>query len=120
MSNITLSKKTVASAALAMAMLGGAAAASEDEYQERYEGRGPVPFESMDLNENGVVTADEHPQVHRERHEYREHRGYPMRNAAGAGDFDRIDADHDGSLSRGEHPAWQAQRVPQRATGWDR
>ena len=120
MSNITVSKKAVTSTALALALLGGAAAASEYEYEEGYEGRGPVPFEAMDRNRDGVVTADEHAQVHRERYEYREQRGYPMRNAAGPEDFDRIDADRDGSLSREELSTWQAQRMQQRGMGWDR
>lgn len=112
----------ITASALGLALLTGTAAASPGEYEreEAYEYRGPVPYEVMDINRDGVVTPEEHAQVHRERHEYRAQKGYPMRNAAEPGSFDQIDRDGDGAISREELGNWQAQRMQQRGMGWDR
>ena len=105
--------------ALGLALAAGAAGASPDENErgEYHEQRGPIPFEVLDLNRDGVVTAEEHAQVRRERHSYREQRGYPMRHTGSAPDFGQIDADGDGSISRDELSNAQAQRMQQRGMG---
>lgn len=106
-------------AALGLTLLAGAAGAGAGDYErsEYYERRGPMPFEVLDLNSDGVVTAEEHAQVRTERHRYRSEHGYPMRNAASAPKFDQIDSDGSGAVERDELSAWQAQRMQQRGMG---
>jgi len=113
-----LTNKTLITA-LGLALLAGTAAASsyDAERSEYYERRGPMPFEVLDLNGDGVVSPDEHAQVRSERHSYRSERGYPMRNAAAAPNFDRVDTDASGAIDRDELSAWQAQRMQQRCMG---
>ncbi len=119
-----LSHKILISA-LGIALAAGSAAASpgEDEREEYYERRGPMPFEVMDLNGDGVVTAEEHDKVRTERHRIRAEQGYPMRRAAEAPHFEDLDRDHSGSIDRDELSEWQAQRMQQRGMGrggrWD-
>lgn len=115
-------KKHFVTTTLSLVLLTGVAAASSGEYEreEMYGQRGPVPFAVLDINKDGVVTADEHAQMHRERLEYRSEHGYPMRNAARAPNFEQMDTDGNGSLSREELAKWQSQRMQQRGMGWNR
>jgi Ca2+-binding EF-hand superfamily protein len=110
-----LSKTTLASA-MSLALITGVAGASPGEYErhEYYEHRGPMPFEVIDLNRDGVVTADEHAQVRSERHAVRAQQGYPMRNAGSAPSFEQMDSDSNGSISRDELAEFQALRMQQR------
>ena len=105
---------------LVLALLAGTAMASPDEYEreEYYERRGPMPFEVYDLNQDGVVTAEEHAQVRRDRQAIRARSGYPMRNAASAPSFEQIDTDKSDSISREELSTWHTQRMRNRAMGW--
>lgn len=102
--------KTILTSAVGVALLCGTAFASsyENERNEYYERRGPMPFEVLDLNGDGVVTPEEHAQVRNERQKVRSEQGYPMRNASSAPSFDQIDRDGDGSVSRNELYGWQA------------
>ncbi|MCG6967643.1 MAG: hypothetical protein LJE59_14160 [Chromatiaceae bacterium] len=112
-------KQRIAISTLSLVMLAGVAAASsgEDEREDAYERRGPVPFELMDRNADGVVSADEHAQMHRERYAYRAKQGYPMRHAADAPSYQQIDTDGNGSVSAEELSSWQNQRMQQHGMG---
>ena len=107
---------------LGIVLVAGVAGASPGEYErhEYYEHRGPMPFEVVDLNGDGVVTADEYTKVRTERHAYRASQGYPMRNAKSAPQFARIDLDADGSISEQEFAQHQANRMQRRQMGWRR
>ncbi|MCB1774294.1 MAG: hypothetical protein KDI88_11810 [Gammaproteobacteria bacterium] len=96
-----------------VALLTGAAIASPNEYEREdwYEQRGPLPFEVMDLDGDGVVTAEEHANVRQQRQAARQAQGYPMRNANCAPAFEQIDANRDGAIDKPELEAWQAQRM---------
>jgi hypothetical protein len=99
---------------LSLVLLVGSALASpdEDERHDAYERRGPIPFEVMDLDGDGVVTQAEHAQVRAARQRVRSEQGYPMRNAGNAPPFEQIDRDGNGTLDRDELSAWQTQRGP--------
>ncbi len=115
--------KTLICSAIGLSLLAGTAMASPDEYEreEYYERRGPMPFEVLDLNGDGVVTAEEHARVRSERQAFRSAQGYPMRNASSAPRFEKIDTDANGSISRDELSAWQlqCQSGKGRSARWD-
>lgn len=117
-----ISKTLIVSAALVA--LSGAAIASPGEYgeyEEYYERRGPMPFEVLDRNDDGVITAEEHAKVRAERMQSRAEHGYRMRNAGRAPRFEQIDSDADGSISPNELQQFHAQRHQQRmerGRGW--
>jgi hypothetical protein len=99
-----------------VALLTGAAIASPyaNEREDYYERRGPLPFQVMDLDGNGVVTADEHAAVREQRQASRRAQGYPMRNAQQAPNFEQIDTDNNGLIDKSELEAWQNQRMRDR------
>lgn len=109
---LNLLEKTLLIAAVAT-LVSGSVMASPYEYErdEAYGRRGPLPFEIMDLNGDGVITADEHAQVRAERQAVRREQGYPMRNAGNAPRFEDIDGNADGTIGPDEFSAWQAQRM---------
>ncbi len=110
-------KKTLYSA-LGVLIAGSASVyASDYEREDYYERRGPMPFEVMDLNSDGVITTAEHEQVRADRQKVRSEHGYPMRRAASAPKFEQIDLNDDGSIDRDELSAWRAQNWQQRGTG---
>jgi hypothetical protein len=110
--------KTMIYAALAALVSGSAAVqASDYERHDYYERRGPMPFEVLDLDNDGVVTAEEHDKVRTERRAVRAEQGYPMRRSASAPSFDQIDANGNGAIDRAELSAWQADRARQRGPG---
>ena len=109
--------------ALGLALVAGIASASSGEYERQryYEQRGPMPFEIIDLNKDGVVTADEHAQLRSERHAVRAQQGYPMRHAGSAPSFEQMDSDSNGAISPEELAEFQALRMQQRQgmrRGW--
>lgn len=111
--------KFQAVSAMVLAALTGLATASPGEYDrdDYYERRGPMPFEVMDRDHDGYLSADEHAQARSERQAARRAQGYPMRGARTAPDFDQIDRNGDGAIDRAELGAWQAQRPQQQMPG---
>jgi hypothetical protein len=77
--------------------------------------RGPLSFETFDVNADGFVTRQEHAYVHAQRMSWRAEHGYPMRNAGRAPTFQQMDADNDGLLNRTEMHRWQIQQRQQHA-----
>ena len=112
-----LTKFTIGVTAL---LLGAAAIASDPGQWERadyYERRGPMPFEVYDLNQDGVITAEEHAKARSERQEARAGMGYPVRNARFAPSFEQIDVDGSGSIDKAELSAHQSRCMQQKYPG---
>lgn len=102
---------------LSLTLLAGSAISSPGEYENYYLQRGPMPFEVLDRNGDGVVTAEEHAIVRSERQAVRSKAGYMMRNAGNPSAFERADLDGSGNLSRDELSKWQTNCFQQR---WSR
>lgn len=114
-----MTTRTLIASTLALSVAAGVGLAAEQSgAQAIYAQRGPVPFEVLDRDGNGVVTADEHGQVHRERYEYRMQHGYPLRNGPTAPSFGSVDRNRDGGVTRDELMDWRDQRMQQRGMGW--
>ena len=86
-------------AIIPLALLASTAISSPGEYQEYYLKRGPVPFEVLDQNADGVVTAEEHEAVRSARQMARAKAGYQLRHANKAPMFQAIDLDGNGTIS---------------------
>jgi hypothetical protein len=112
-----LSHKILVPALGILVALSTAVSASGYEREDYYERRGPMPFALMDLDGDGVVSAEEHAKVRAERQQVRAAQGYPMRRAASAPGFGQIDADGNGAIDRDELSTWQAQRMQQGCQG---
>ena len=99
---------------LTVALLSGAAFSSQGDYEKYYLQRGPMPFEVMDINGDGVITAQEQAAVRAQRHAARAKAGYMMRNVNKAPAFEQIDLDESGTISRNELSTWRAGCIQQR------
>ena len=97
--------------ALGLAMAVGIANAQQGQYNPSQ--RGPVPFNAMDQNRDGVVSAEEHEKMRAERRKARTEQGNRMRNAGDAPSFGQIDLDGDGVASREELNQAQQKRMQQ-------
>jgi hypothetical protein len=80
-------------------------------------GPGPAPFDLMDLDGNGGISAAEHAQFRAERQRAMAAQGRPMRNAANAPAFEAIDTDGDGQISPGEMTQMRQARMANRGYG---
>lgn len=76
--------------------------------------RGPAPFSSMDLDQDGVITSGEFEQHRSARQAARAGQGRPMRNAANAPRFEDWDLDSDGRLTPAELTSGQQARFASR------
>ncbi|NNJ92703.1 MAG: hypothetical protein HKP55_13590 [Gammaproteobacteria bacterium] len=99
---------------VSLALLSGSAFSSPAEYEKYYLQRGPMPFEVLDINGDGVITAQEHATVRSERQATRAKAGYRMRNARRPPAIEQADLDGSGAISRNELSAWQSRRFQQR------
>ena len=95
---------------LSLVLLAGSAVSSPGEYEKFYLQRGPMPFEAMDLNGDGVISTAEHAKVRSERHAARMNAGYRMRNVNKATGFEQADLDGNGTLTRDELAKCQSRR----------
>jgi hypothetical protein len=99
---------------LSLTFLAGSVISSPGEYEQYYLQRGPMPFEALDRNGDGIVTAEEHATVREERQTARAKAGYMMRNAGKPSSFEKADIDGSGAISRKEFSNWQNMRFQQR------
>ena len=99
---------------LSLVILSSPVFSSPSEYEKYYLQRGPMPFEVLDINGDGVITAEEHATARSERQAARAKAGYMMRNAKKAPAFEQADLDSSGAISRDELSRWQARRFQQR------
>lgn len=81
-------------------------------------GRGPVPFGAIDLNDDGVISAQEFTDHRGQRQAARAAQGRPMRNAGQAPRFEDWDKDGDGLLTPQELTEGQQARFAARHPGW--
>ena len=81
-------------------------------------GPGPAPFQLMDRDGNGGISAAEHAQFRADRQRAMAAQGRPMRNAASAPAFESIDANGDGQISPGEMAAMRQARMATRGGGY--
>jgi hypothetical protein len=77
-------------------------------------GRGPVAFETLDANRDGLVSPDEHALHRANRISARSAEGRLLRNAANAPAFADWDTDGDGKLTRAEVDDGQQSRFGSR------
>ena len=116
-----ISKTILCSPLILMLFAGATYAGSEvfdrEEYSQR---RGPVPYEILDRNQDGLVSRQEYVQLRDERRAARKQGGFPMRGGNIEARFERIDSNGDNSISREEFVAHQAQRLQRRQARRDR
>jgi Ca2+-binding EF-hand superfamily protein len=70
--------------------------------------RGPLPFSAFDMNNNGTISEDEFTDVRAKRQAARAAEGRQLRNAANAPEFEDIDTDKNGKISKAEFAKGQA------------
>lgn len=110
--------RLLTSAALLCAMGATLGAAGLASAQPLPGGRGPVPFGTIDLNDDGVISAQEFADHRARRQAARAAQGRPMRNAAWAPRFEDWDRDGNGSLTPQELAEGQRARFAARHPGW--
>lgn len=64
--------------------------------------RGPIPFNSYDINSNGSISQDEFNSIRGLRMENRAVQGFPMRSMASEPNFNQFDTDKNGQLNPDE------------------
>ena len=65
-------------------------------------GRGPIPFNAIDLDGNGTISAQEFDTVHQQRMSARAAEGRPMRGMANGHSYADFDTDGNGQLTPDE------------------
>jgi hypothetical protein len=107
--------RLLTSAALLCASLAAAGPASA---QPLPGGRGAVSFGTIDLNDDGVISAQEFAGHRAQRQAARAAQGRPMRNASQAPRFEDWDRDGNGLLTPQELAQGQQMRFAARRSGW--
>ncbi|RXJ96506.1 hypothetical protein CRV00_02505 [Malaciobacter molluscorum] len=73
--------------------------------------RGPMPFSSFDLNNDGVITSEEFYKVRNDRMTQKAQQNMPMRNAANAPAFESMDKNKDGKITKEEFTEFRLERM---------
>lgn len=73
--------------------------------------RGPIPFNSFDVNNDGVITSEEFYKVRNDKMTQMAKQNMPMRNAANAPIFESMDKNKDGKLTKEEFNEFRLQRM---------
>ena len=94
-----------------------AAAVTLGAQAQPYGGRGPMPFDTMDLDRDGYVSSREFSQHRDARMAARAGQGRLLRNAGQAPRFENWDADGNGLLSAAEVTTGQQARFAGRRGG---
>ncbi len=81
--------------------------------------RGPIPFASFDLNEDGNVTLDEYQKIREQRMAQKQQSGMRVNNTPSKQQFEQFDQNRDGKLSHQELLEGQ-QRQRQNRQGMNR
>jgi len=77
-------------------------------------GRGPIPFNAIDLDGNGTISAQEFDTVHQQRMSARAAEGRPMRGMANGHSYADFDTDSNGQLTPEELAAGQQAQMQKR------
>jgi len=81
---------------------------------EEIPARGPIPFAAYDKDGNGLIGKEEFRAVRGERRATRAAEGRPMRGAASAPAFSKLDTNGDGQLTQEELTAGQKAQMERR------
>lgn len=73
--------------------------------------RGPIPFNSFDVDNNGVITSEEFYKVRDERMTQMAQQNMPMKNASNAPMFEQMDKNKDGNLTKEEFNQFRVDRM---------
>jgi EF hand len=111
-------QRLLTATALLCALGAGAALTGPVSAQPLPGGRGPVAFDTMDRNDDGVISAQEFADHRAERQAARAAQGRPMRNAWQAPRFEDWDRDGNGLLTPQELAEGQQARFAARHPGW--
>ena len=98
---------------IAMAVMASAVTAVYAQSAE-IPGRGPIPFNAIDLDGNGTISAQEFDTVHQQRMSARAAEGRPMRGMANGHSYADFDTDSNGQLTPEELAAGQQAQMQKR------
>ena len=98
---------------IAMAVMASAVTAVYAQPAE-IPGRGPIPFNAIDLDGNGTISAQEFDTVHQQRMSARAAEGRPMRGMANGHSYTDFDTDDNGQLTPDELAAGQHVQMQKR------
>ncbi|RXJ88225.1 EF-hand domain-containing protein [Arcobacter sp. CECT 8985] len=84
---------------------------------QNFPNRGPIPFNSFDINGDNIVTSKEFYKVRNDRMTQKAQQNMPMRNAGNAPSFEDMDKNGDGKLTKEEFDKFRSERMQQMQRG---